>query len=117
MEPTCAVWYYRHHVVYYELCGDEDEAVSYANSLSEHGEGATVGVQFADGRFVERDDWTALDDYEREQAARWRAEYEAERLNPPPPRLTRSVHPPWDTKDTAVVEPGDPAWLGATVSR
>jgi hypothetical protein len=110
-EPTCAVWYYRHHVVYYEVCDDETKAVSYASYLNEHDEGAVAGVQFADGRFVERDGWTALDEYEREQTERWRAAAKAEAQNPTPPR-GRDVRLPWDTSDTAYVEAGDPAWLG-----
>lgn len=70
--PQCAVWYMRYGGAAYELCDDEQSAVQFAYALADQEEGAVSGVQFADGRLVERDDWQALSDYEDERYRAWR---------------------------------------------
>jgi len=107
----CAVWYMRHYSAYYELCEDEQQAVSYAYALVDAGEGAVLGVQFADGRLVERDEWQALADYQNERYSAWRDSVRAAEALPPPPP-PRQVRDPFEGHE-ASVDAGDPDWLGA----
>lgn len=93
----------------YELCADEQEAVSYAYQLAESEQGAVSGVQFADGRLIERDEWQALHDYEEERYRAWRDSANREPSTPSPP--TRRVRSPFG--DQPVSAPADaPDWLG-----
>jgi hypothetical protein len=103
----CAVWYMRYGASSYELCDDEAEAVSYAYGLESAEEGYVSGLQFADGRLIKRDDWQALDDYEKERLAAMRA---AVPLSAPKP--TRSIRDPFDGQ-TVDADVDEPSWLGA----
>jgi hypothetical protein len=103
----CAVWYMRYGTAYYELWISEAQAVSYAYSLADSEEGAVLGVQFADGRLIKREDWQALAEHEQE---RMRALYAQPSTPRPPPR--RPTRDPFDGHQ-AHVDADDPGWLGA----
>jgi len=110
----CAVWYWRYHSVYVELFASEASAISFAIGMADIGEGSVSGVQYSDGRFVERDDWSALKAEQDRQYEQWRREFEEERRNPKPAPPMRTVVPPFDARgQTAQVDPDAPAWLGA----
>lgn len=102
----CAVWYMRYGASSYALCDDEAEAVGFATALDDSAEGSVMGVQFADGRLIERDEWQALKDYQEQQDAAMRA------APAMPSSPMRSVRDPFggQTVDVAVNEP---EWLGA----
>lgn len=101
----CAVWFMRYGSADYELCDDETEAASYAYHLAESGDGALLGVQFADGRTIAADHWEAPGRYAEEVK---RAE--AQRPTPPPPAM-RKVRDPFSKQLTEVLA-RDPSWLG-----
>jgi hypothetical protein len=108
-EPTCAVWYWVHGGIYVELCDTEEEAVWFALSLADSGNGAVAGVQHKDGSYVDRDAWAAI---EEEDNRRMEACLEELRTAPPQPQPTR-VAPPFDAKGaTAPVHGLVPGWLG-----
>lgn len=103
-EPTCAVWYVRWGHTHYDLCGSEEDAAweaYYTESRGDH----VLGVQFADGRLVKRDDWEAYQHCWEEGEQR----QESTEPTPAPPK--RSVADPF--KHASVSIPVDaPAWLG-----
>jgi hypothetical protein len=107
----CAVWYYRYHVLEYELCADEDEAVRFASGMSDAGTGAVIGVQFADGRTIKEGDWSALRAYEEEQWRRYEERARAAAANPPPKRTTRTITDPFDERKI-IIDAAEPDWLG-----
>ena len=107
MNDECAVWYWRHGCINYELCESEQAAAAWAYNLDDTEEGSVAGVQFADGRLIKRDDWQALRFYEAEQE-RARRVRPAVRVNP---RASRMVLDPF-TRERVVVDHDAPAWLG-----
>jgi hypothetical protein len=103
----CAVWYMRYGASSYEMCEDEPQAVHYAYALESAEEGYVSGVQFADGRLIKRDDWQALDDFEKERYAAMRS------VAPlPAPKPTRSIRDPF-AEQTVDADVDEPDWLGA----
>lgn len=110
MTEQCAVWYQRYGATYYELASNERVAAGIAWHMEDRGEGYPLGVQFSDGRIVERDAWTALSDYEESMM---RAIREAPT---PEPRPTRKILSPFGS-DTVAADYDDPPWLGSGVSR
>lgn len=112
-EPTCALWFWSHGSVFVELCDDEQEAAESACSLQDSEEGAPAGIQYSDGRYIDREDWPAYKaEYDRrvKQDMEWAREAAA---RPRPPQ--REVVPPFETRysQTARVPADAPAWLGA----
>lgn len=106
----CAVWYMRYGGANYELCDSEEDAVRYAYALAESEEGSVMGVQFADGRLVERDQWQALTDYVEQRWREWRDSESKRSAAPPPP--SRRVRDPFDGQQVAA-DADVPDWLGA----
>ena len=106
-EVACAVWYWRHNSMRYELCDSEATAVSMAVEITDRGEGSVVGVQFADSRTTRIADWAAY------QAA-WER-----RLTEPPsviPAPARIVLDPFGGHGV-VADVDDPAWVGVSRDR
>lgn len=103
-EKTCAVWYMRYGSMKCYLADDEDRAASFGARLEDLEEGAVVGVQFQDGRLVQREEWPAY------QAARDRSIYPPlPDCAPPPP--TRRVQDPFVGR-VVEVDADSPQWLG-----
>jgi hypothetical protein len=110
INEQCAVWYMRYGASSYELCDDEREAVRFAHALEEAEDGVTSGVQFADGRLIERDVWQALADYAEKRYREWRDAVSSEHVASPAP--TRQAQDPFDGQSVSV-DAGDPDWLGS----
>ena len=109
----CAVWYHRYGSIYVELHDDEQSAARWAVDLAESEEGAVRGVQYADGRFVDRESWDA---HKQEEQRRWdqlSEEMAEEWRNPPPRPAKRPVQTPWDTTKTVEILASSPPWVGA----
>jgi hypothetical protein len=115
-EPTCALWYWSHHSVFVELCDDEQEAAESAVSLQESEQGAPAGIQFADGRYLDRDEWPAFGAEESRRYQQWRDEEEQREPRPRP--ATREVTPPFETSygQKATVLADAPSWLGRQIA-
>lgn len=110
---TVALWTMRYFSPEYELFETEDEAARMAVAWSERGECSVAGVQYDDGRYVDRADWAAFyqagRDSERqyqEDKARWDA------LQKPPKRTISTPFEPRGHRLTLEVDADEPAWLG-----
>ena len=107
---TCAVWYVNEPgLLGYELCTDDTAAARRAVYMYDLGECDILGVQFADGRVLRRDEWPAYQAAANE--ARCRAAFQA------PPRPVRRIRSPisWAAyRDEEIIEvdAGEPLWLG-----
>lgn len=109
--PTCALWYWSHGTLVVLVYDEEWEAVSMAIAIADEDTGSIAGVQYADGRYVPRDQWGALREEEDRRYAQMVAETRAEASKPQPAQ--RRVAPPFEAKGLTVVVPSDaPAWLG-----
>jgi hypothetical protein len=109
-DQRCAVWYMRYGASSYELCEDEREAIHFAYALEDAENGVVGGVQFADGRLIEREAWQALADYREQRYREWRAtEASASSASPTP---TRQARDPFGGQSVSV-DAGDPGWLGS----
>jgi hypothetical protein len=112
-EPTCALWYWSHGAVSYELYDDETAAVRAAIYMADDGDyGFPAGVQKADGSYTPLEDWAA---YTAEQLRLTRAVSSAVDARASRPRpATREVQPPFETRhDQTLAVPADaPSWLG-----
>ena len=91
-----ALWTWWYHSLGVQWFDSETEAAEFAVS----DEGSTAGVQFANGAFIARNDWAEYDAASDRRAARWRAEFAAERDQPPPPSWT--IEPPAGVKSGPV---------------
>jgi hypothetical protein len=104
---TCALWYERFGQTRYDLFDNEQGAAGYACYLTYEGQGAPIGVQFADGRTLRVVEWPAF----AERSAAWEESERAETARAVEPRPTRAVQSPFS--DVVVdVETGAPEWLG-----
>ena len=117
---TCAVWYSMHFCPYVEICEDELEAVRFAEGMLEAGTGYPVGVQYADGRCLAKEEWEQSLVYLTYQAEqdRWTAERldamrKAARKSRPEPILISS---PFEADVVSWYEASEgckpPKWLG-----
>lgn len=110
-EPTCAVWFWRYHSIGVDTFDSEDSAVAFALGCEEEGSASIAGIQYADGRFVAVDDWTALDEYRDRRDAWW--DEAAKRADDGPRPELRVVSPPFEAKgQTVTVDASEPSWLG-----
>ena len=98
-----ALWYLRYRQASYALWDDEEEAAGVGAAMEADGGAVVTGVQFADGRAVPRNNWTAF------AAARQRL-LEVEEA-PLPPRAVRRRLDPF-SGDMVEVDACDPEWLG-----
>lgn len=108
-EYVVAVWLMRYGSPDYELHESEEDAASYAASVTDQGAGAVLGAQFADGRLIPVKHWKAYHTEgrrRREAEGRQRAEYAVQ-----PPRPTRGIRDPFEHRQLEV-EADEPAWLG-----
>lgn len=108
---ACAVWYWHYGSPDYELCASEEEAASFAVGLEDSGNGSVKGVQFEDGRFVERDAWGAYEARERQQDELAKRMVREAAAQPKP--ATRQVGLPFDPSRKIHVLADAPPWLGA----
>lgn len=110
-EQQCALWYWRHNVIEYEVYDSEAEAASAAVGMEDYGNGVPIGVQFPDGRTIRQDDWVAY----RDAVAKARADEEARsaRQKDAPPIPTRQVKDPFEGRPVTV-EADEPEWLGVS---
>lgn len=98
-----ALWYRRYRQADYMLCRDEEDAAGIGAAMEDNGGAYVTGVQFADGRVIERDNWAAF------TAAKDRLiEANAEPL---PPRAVRTIRDPF-RDDLVEIDTGEPLWLG-----
>jgi hypothetical protein len=113
----CALWYFRYYVICVMLHDSEREAVETALAMSDAGEASIAGVQYADGRFVHRREWSL---YREIQRQRWDEEDRlmAETPSRPEPQM-RSVVAPFtnngsmDRRRRTIEVPVDyPDWIG-----
>ena len=108
-EPTCALWYMEYGRCAYVLCDDEADAASFACSMEDQEYGIALGIQFVEGRTIERDAWPALD-AERDRRDAEYVKRQAEiKARPPIPK--REVRDPFGGRQVEV-EATAPAWLG-----
>ena len=115
-----ALWYWQYGSLTYSLHADEEAAAWSALGLDESGEAAVAGVQFADGRVIERPlgvvglgtDWwpayKAVEDRRYEEFCKRQREYEQR-----PPRPTRQIRDPFGLDQTVTVDANEPEWLGS----
>lgn len=106
----CALWYWRHGVLFFEECDSEEEAAELAARWSDQGEASIVGVQREDGTLARRDDWPLLNDAEAAIDAEYER-WEAERVAAPRP-ATRRVADPFGSHADVVARASTPAWIG-----
>jgi hypothetical protein len=106
----CALWYWSHGSVDFELFEDEQSAASFAHALYESNNGAPECVQFPDGRYIRVEDWPEFEAEEEriDQRAAERARKEAQRPRP----AIRQIAVPWDAAHKVTVMADAPAWLG-----
>lgn len=109
-EDTCAVWYWRHHSLDYDLYEDEQAAARFAASLEEWENGFVAGVQFSDGRLIKRDGWSAMREEERRRDQESDARMEAYKAVPPTPK--RKINPPFTDDPYMEIDAEEPEWLG-----
>lgn len=96
-DRQCMLWYMRYHSPGYEMCDDERQAVNLAFGMTEMETANPIGVQYSDGRFVDRDDWAALRDFEAEEECRFSERQAVEQAKPP--RIPLALIPvPWEVE-------------------
>lgn len=100
----CALWYYRYHSVYVDLHDSEEDAAQAAVWMEEEGQGSVQGVQFPDGRYIDREDWNAYKTYERSL-------HNSYRSDPGPPPAMREVRLPWANESVSILA-DLPEWVG-----
>ena len=102
-----ALWYLRYGRMDYEVYDSEAEAADVAVSMIEANTAAPCGVQFPDGRAIEREEWPAFGEaekrYERYQSA-WLA-------RKPEPKPVRKITAPFGGGQIEV-DADEPSWLG-----
>lgn len=111
----CALWYWQYGSVHVSMCEDEREAAEEAHAMQDGEWGAPAGVQYADGRYVDRNEWAEYEAEFQRRRERMDAEIRAESQRPKPPR--RTVVPPFDARGKTASVPVDaPSWLGRQVA-
>ncbi len=65
-DMQCALWYWRHHRIVFDIHPDELSAIRTAYYMYEDGEGVPEGVQFKDGTYVPMLYWTEYQQYENQ---------------------------------------------------
>lgn len=109
----CALWYWSHGSIFYELHDDEAAAASHAVAMVDYETGAPAGVQYEDGTYTDVKEWA---EYKAEDDRQWQRMVDrarAERLDPNPKPVLREVAVPWDSTRKIKVEADAPAWVGA----
>lgn len=104
----CALWYTRHYAPRFELCRSEDAAVQRGMWMEEHGEGLVLGVQFADGRAVPREEWAAWWDGQRRLEQEYQARLEAQMREA---RETKEICDPFSSQPL-MTDAFTPPWVG-----
>jgi choline dehydrogenase-like flavoprotein len=105
MTGAVALWYWRYHSMDYSLWDDEEEAAGVAAAMDVDGGGVPAGIQFQDGRLIDRDDWDA---YAAAQERREQAETEYLRQERPP---QRKITAPFGGGQIEI-DAREPSWLG-----
>jgi hypothetical protein len=109
----CALWWFRYASPGYEICDSEQEAADLAAGMMDSGGCSIAGVQFPDGRVIQRDAWAAYLAAEERLFAAQMAANAAQRAKPPAPK--RKIRAPFGGQ-IIKVDPGEPAWLGTEAS-
>lgn len=107
-DERVAVWMDHWHSPHVQVCDSEEKAADFAALVDDNGESTVVGVQFADGRTVPVEQWTAFREAQERRRAAWKARVEAEATNPPPVRV---VVAPFGL-GSVELDPDEPDWLG-----
>jgi hypothetical protein len=106
-KDSVALWYSRYHSPGYALCDSEEEAAGLAWGMEDSGGAAVLGVQFADGRTIERESWPVFE-VVRERYEQ--AEGEA-RDKPRPPVPVRKAVDPFCGR-AIEIKASESSWLG-----
>jgi hypothetical protein len=109
----CALWYWSHGSIQYQLYNTEQEAARGAVYMADDGDhGFPAGIQRQDGT------WTALDDWEAYETERdrindevWRRIREEDKKPKPP---TRKIRPPFNDREITIYAT-EPDWLGRPI--
>jgi hypothetical protein len=105
----CALWYWYHGSIQYELCDDEEEAARSAVWMTNDESGSPAGVQRSDGTYTPREEWEA---YKIEDQRQWDSmmkRVREDQANPKP--ATRTIYPPFSDQRVTVLADA-PGWLG-----
>lgn len=103
-QQNCALWYVSWGAAQVELFDSEADAAHRAAHLADSGNASILGVQFADGRLIRRENWRAYDDA-----------FDALMTVPAstePPRPTRKTGDPFLRGRTVAVDVDTPEWVG-----
>jgi len=92
-----------------EVYGSEDEAADAAVAMIEANTAAPCGVQYPDGRTIEREEWPAFREAE-DRHKRMQAGWLAIKAEPVP---QRKITAPFGGGQTEI-DADEPAWLGVT---
>lgn len=108
-EYQAAVWIVSYGSPDYELFETEEAAAGFAAHAMDNGQCSVLGVQFADGRSVRREDWKAYAAAEDRKLQAWAAEADAVKDRTPPPM--REARDPFRHRQIEI-EVSEPSWLG-----
>lgn len=109
-DEQCALWFWRHYSLDFDLYDTEEEAARAAVAMEDNGDANVQGVQFRDGRCLDRDNWPAYEQAEsriRQEEKEWAARYAAE-----PARPTREIRDPFKRREVLTVDEDTPGWVG-----
>jgi hypothetical protein len=106
----CALWYWSHGSIRYELYDDEESAASGACWMADDGDhGFPAGVQRSDGTYTPLDEWAA---YKAEDQRAWDSMMKRVREDQFKPKpATRTIYAPFSDQRVTVLADA-PAWLG-----
>jgi hypothetical protein len=106
----CALWYqWGGRPIEFELADSEEAAARRAVSIDDCDWPCDLlGVQFADGRIIEAENWPAFDEARRREDERYRQINEA---RPPDTTPKRAVADPFDGQ-TVMIDASAPSWVG-----
>jgi hypothetical protein len=107
---TVALWYWRYHQIDYDIWDSEEEAAGIAVGMEDNGDASVAGIQFPDGRLIERNEWSA---YAEAMERRDRAESEARKAAAKAkPRPMRKIMAPFTGGRQIEIDADEPSWLG-----
>ena len=114
-DPTteCALWVWRHWNLTVEMYNTERDAARAAMGIEDQGTGAVEGVQLADGRTIDRENWPLLDELREAEVARIR-EMVARMTPTTVGRRGIDITSPFDSVGVAEWKADEPppAWVG-----
>lgn len=106
---SVAIWYMRHFSPGYRLYDNESEAATAASYMDDGGQASVSGVQFSDGRVIDRDAWAAYREAVQEKCDAELRQLERQAAAPPVPK--RKILDPFGGRELEI-ETAEPGWLG-----